>query len=291
MKNLMKVRRGLSKLIAFKIIVFVRFFQQWVFSLLLQDNVIKTSDAFSYNDILYGIPAVLTCAEMVLFSLGFWYAFSSTEYSSTAKPREAPLPLLKAVLHAINPWDLIVGMARIFPLCGEVRRTGDWKAYELAMREQGLQGAIRKGVRKYKGRKNNSQGVYQELDDGMESLTKPPETYHGRTESGASYQDTGYYAMSGGTYGQEVYQPPAGSPPDEARGHLMADTMPSGRVRSSSQSYLTTEAAPIGRPRAASQSSLMQESQSQPPGYHDRAPSPSLSTNFTEQPTQGRDVV
>ena len=73
MKNLMKVRRGFSKLIAFKIIVAVRFFQQWIFSILLQNDVIKTSSTFSYNDILYGLPAVLTCVEMVLFSLGFWY--------------------------------------------------------------------------------------------------------------------------------------------------------------------------------------------------------------------------
>lgn len=212
-------------------------------------------------------------------------AFSSTEYSSDAKPRDAPLPLWKAVLHAINPWDLILGMARIFPLCGEVRRSGDWKAYQAAMREQGLQGAIRKGVRKYKGRKNNNQGSYQELDDGMESLTKPTETYHGRTESSASYEDAGYYSMSGGMYGgQDVYQPPPGSPPDESRSHLMAE---SGRMRSSSGTYLNPEQTSIGRPRSPSQTSLMQESQTQ---YYDRAPSPSPSANFTTQPTQSRDA-
>ena len=190
-------------------------------------------------------------------------------------------------MHAINPWDLIIGMARVFPLCGEVRRSGDWKAYQAATQEQGFQGAVRKGIRKYKGRKTNNQGAYQELDDGMESLTKPGETHHGRTESGASYPDTGYYSMSGGMYGQEVYQPPAGSPPDEARSHLMAE---GGRIRSSSQTYLNPEAALIGRPRSASQNSLMQESQSQPPGYYDRAPSPSTSANFTAEPTRGRDA-
>lgn len=72
MRSLMKVKRGLSKLFCFKVIVFIRFTQQWVFSLFLQYHVIKTSPAFSYNDILYGIPATATCVEMVLFSLGFW---------------------------------------------------------------------------------------------------------------------------------------------------------------------------------------------------------------------------
>jgi hypothetical protein len=72
MRSLMKVKRGLSKLLCFKLIVFLRFIQQWIFSLLLSNHAIKTSSSFSYNDILYGIPATLTCVEMVLFSLGFW---------------------------------------------------------------------------------------------------------------------------------------------------------------------------------------------------------------------------
>ncbi|KAK0945161.1 hypothetical protein LTR29_003253 [Friedmanniomyces endolithicus] len=123
MKQRMKVRRGLAKLVCFKIIVFIRFAQAWVFSLLLQYNVIKTSPTFSYNDILWGIPGLATCAEMVLFSLGFWYAFSSTEYGSNAKPRDSPLPLGKALLDVINPMDLISGIARIFPLRGEIHRS------------------------------------------------------------------------------------------------------------------------------------------------------------------------
>ncbi len=49
MKQRMKVRRGLAKLVCFKIIVFIRFAQAWVFSLLLQYNVIKTSPTFSVS--------------------------------------------------------------------------------------------------------------------------------------------------------------------------------------------------------------------------------------------------
>lgn len=49
MRKLMNLRRGLSKIVAFKIIVFIRFAQAWVFSTLLQHNVIKTGTEFSYN--------------------------------------------------------------------------------------------------------------------------------------------------------------------------------------------------------------------------------------------------
>lgn len=53
MKGLMKGKRGLSKIVLFKLVVFLRFTQQWIFSILLEDHAIKTSEQFSYNDILW----------------------------------------------------------------------------------------------------------------------------------------------------------------------------------------------------------------------------------------------
>lgn len=48
-----KPRRALSKIIAFKIIVGIRFFQSWIFSTLLQHNVIKVGKMFSYNGMFF----------------------------------------------------------------------------------------------------------------------------------------------------------------------------------------------------------------------------------------------
>jgi hypothetical protein len=76
---------------------------------------------------------------MVLFAAAFWYAFSSTEYSSSAKPKDAPLPIWKAALHALNPWDLIHGMWRIFPLSIEMSRSGDWARWRAFAQQRGLQ--------------------------------------------------------------------------------------------------------------------------------------------------------
>ncbi|KAK0354248.1 hypothetical protein LTR91_003667 [Friedmanniomyces endolithicus] len=222
MKQRMKVRRGLAKLVCFKIIVFIRFAQAWVFSLLLQYNVIKTSPTFSYNDILWGIPGLATCAEMVLFSLGFWYAFSSTEYGSNAKPRDSPLPLGKALLDVINPMDLISGIARIFPLWGEIHRSGDWAQWRAAI-------PINRQIRKYRNKKRAGGNVrYEEVrGEGTEEL-KMPKQSHSRSGSDAfDVEDTPTMGMGG----QTLYQPPSGSPPDDASSSLM----PEGSLRASSQ--------------------------------------------------------
>ncbi|KAK5169024.1 uncharacterized protein LTR77_006333 [Saxophila tyrrhenica] len=284
MKTTMKAKRGLSKIAMFKGIVFIRFVQQWVFSLLLQHDVIKPGPAFSYNDILYGIPATATCAEMVLFSLGFWYSFSSSEYSSTAKPHVRPLPMWKAVLDALNPTDFVLGVVRIFPLCMQVRKTGDWSAYRASTKKQGLAGAIRKGRNRYK---NRGQDRYQELDQGTQNLTRPTESHQS--------QDFGRPSMSGGLGGQCVYQPPGASPPGDEGSYLTGGLDGSGHRRAASQQYLMADHASPGRPRASSQSSLMAESQP-PPGYfkpgqrYDRSRSPSPSP-FAGAPMGGREMI
>ncbi|KAK0252085.1 hypothetical protein B0A54_07788 [Friedmanniomyces endolithicus] len=218
MKQRMKVRRGLAKLVCFKIIVFIRFAQAWVFSLLLQYNVIKTSATFSYNDILWGIPGLATCAEMVLFSLGFWYAFSSTEYGSNAKPRNTPLPLGKALLDVINPIDLLSGIARIFPLWGEIHRSGGWAQWRAAI-------PISRQIRKYRNKKRAGEGNagYEEVQgEGAQEL-KTPKQSHSRSGSDAFDVED---APTTGSGGQTLYQPPSGSLTDYAGTSLLPEASP-----------------------------------------------------------------
>ncbi|TKA66260.1 hypothetical protein B0A55_08419 [Friedmanniomyces simplex] len=216
MKQRMKVRRGLAKLVCFKVIVFIRFMQAWVFSLLLQYKVIKPSATFSYNDILWGVPGLATCAEMALFSLGFWYAFSSTEYGSNVKPRDPPLSLGKAILDAMNPWDLISGIARIFSLSSEMHQSGDWAKYRAAISISGK-------IKDYRNKKRSgANSGYREVGEDMEALNKPTLS-HGRSGSAASETE---YAPTTGLGGQQLYQPPSGSPPDDASSYLMPHASP-----------------------------------------------------------------
>jgi hypothetical protein len=197
---------------------------------------------------------------MVLFAGGFWYAFSSTEYGSDAKPRDRPLPLWRAVLDALNPWDLILGVARVPQIFLHLHRSGGWKAYRAAQKEAGITGAIRKGVRRFQNRKGAKAGRYQELETGMEELKRPGAS-HDRSESGVSHASEPF--MSGAADGQSLYQPPAGSPPDNDRSYLMAENY-DRRPRSSSQGQWN--------------------------GYsYDQSPSPSLRPSMDA--TQGRDLV
>ena len=209
MKKRMRARRGLAKLVCFKVIVGIRFFQTWIVSLLLQYKVVKPNATFSYNgtslflplvtislliasiDISWGIPAVATCVEMTFCSLLFWYAFSSTEYSAEARPNDCPLPTYKAMLHAYNPLDLFMGIAKIPSLFLTLRQSGDWSRWKARRKESGIQGLIRKAVRKTKGTGDGSQGQgrYNRMEEGMESLVAPPRTRDAEGLSTFSQQD------------------------------------------------------------------------------------------------------
>ncbi len=219
------------------------------------------------------------------------YAFSSTEYSSSAKPHIKALPLWKAALDALNPMDLILGVGRFFPLCIEVRKLGDWSKYRAASKDQGLAGAVRKGVNKYKSRTGQGPTRYQELNEGIEPMTKPSESHQS--------MDFARTSMSGGA---AMYQPPQASPPYEAGGYPMAEIDGSGHRRSSSHQYLMADSAAPGRPRASSQGSLMEESRSQQGRPHStsggytagqrydrsRSPSPGM---FRGAPMGGREML
>ncbi|KXT06497.1 hypothetical protein AC578_6076 [Pseudocercospora eumusae] len=223
-KNRIKVRRGLAKLVCFKLIVALRFLQSLIFSILLDHDVIKTSDTFGYNDILYGLESCITCAEMVVLSLGFWYAYSSTEYGSDSNKALTPrIPTYKAAVDAINPWELIVGILRIFSIITHLRATcgfRDWNAYK----EQG-KADKRAQIQKMKGLRG--QGRYQTLD-GMESLMHPGAA-HGRSRP--QFEDTTSAAWHSAG-GHPIHQAPATSPPayEDAESRAGRSTFPDERV-------------------------------------------------------------
>ncbi|EME89792.1 seven transmembrane receptor protein, partial [Pseudocercospora fijiensis CIRAD86] len=217
MTTRIKVRRGLAKLVCFKLIVALRFFQSLVFSILLDHDVIKTSSTFGYNDILYGLENSITCAEMVVLSLGFWYAYSSTEYGSHSKSLSPRVLMYKAVLDAINPWELIVGIFRIFTVITHLRVTGgfqDWNAHKEQVKAD-------KRAQKMKGR-------YQTLD-GMESLAHPGAS-HGRSGSSSQFEDTTPAVWHYSVGGHPIRQAPATSPPAYQDGDLMAESRPGQRT-------------------------------------------------------------
>lgn len=202
---------------------------------------------------------------MVLFAFGFWYAFSSTEYSSAAKPYEKPLPWWRAILHALNPSDLLFGIAKIFPLCGEVHRSGEWKNWSTAQRQKPGEALTKiknlKNLRKQPRGQTEGPYGYGQFDGSTEALTKPVGSHRGRAESEATISDVELYPMTNMS-GQELYRPPSTTPPDQTSSHLMA------------QPYLA-------------------DSRTASPGHwngqsYDRTPSPSV--RVVEEPSHGRDA-
>ena len=90
--------------------------QQILFGILIDHKVLKPSSTFSYVDLLYGLPNVIACAEMVFFAVWFCWVCSPNEYSF-AKQGVAPLPLWKAIPDSLNPKDWILGIGRMFGVC------------------------------------------------------------------------------------------------------------------------------------------------------------------------------
>src|ERR1700753_3440878 len=128
---------------------------------------------------------------MVLFSAGFWYAFSSGEYSSKAKPQKQPMNFFKAIFDAANPLELILGVLRIPMLLSARGQTYAPVKY----------------------------GAGYDRPYGQPAYGQP--AYVGRD---VSLEEGGY-----GGYGPNMYNAPPGPPPtypaanDQSRTHLMAD--------------------------------------------------------------------
>lgn len=87
--------------------------EQWIFNILIEKGVMKPSKSLSMGDLVYGIPNCMLAIEMVLFGALFWYAYSSTEYSTKARPNYEQLNFFHAMFDAMNPADIIKGVLRI----------------------------------------------------------------------------------------------------------------------------------------------------------------------------------
>lgn len=82
---------------------------QFVINILITTKAIKPSGTFSYGDLRYGIPAVLSSIEAIIISAANWYACSPAEYRRSA---QQPLGFFHACLDALNPLDLLQGIVR-----------------------------------------------------------------------------------------------------------------------------------------------------------------------------------
>lgn len=142
---------------------------------------------------MYGIPNTVLAAEMVIFSLGFWYAFSSSEYSSKAKPHKQRMTVFRALFDALNPSDILLGILRAVTVLGGRRQypaAGPVASY----------GNIRS--KSYRHGAHSSEGDVEghAFEEYSQSVFQPlPPTYRNREEEELAQRDLVTGASSGRT--------------------------------------------------------------------------------------------
>ncbi|KAL8751881.1 MAG: hypothetical protein Q9199_006121, partial [Rusavskia elegans] len=121
----------LLKVAAIKLVIFLSFWQTILISFLTSSGAIKPSQRFQGPDLRIGIPSLLLCIEMAIFSVFHLFAFPWQVYdirrsaivASESVPGYLPDPKTaylggplgsKALLDAFNPWDLVKAIGRGF---------------------------------------------------------------------------------------------------------------------------------------------------------------------------------
>lgn len=122
LKTELRGHGALSKLVMFKLIVFIQIIQGPIFSGLLGGKVLKASEHISYEDWSVGIPAFCTCCEMFIFSIIFLFPFTAKPYiyrvpdhENIGYRRNASMSFGSALLDALSPWDVISGACSMGP--------------------------------------------------------------------------------------------------------------------------------------------------------------------------------
>lgn len=119
------------KVVAIKLVIFLSFWQTFVISSITSTGIIKASNRIKTPDIKIGIPSMLLCIEMAIFSVFHLWAFPWRVYdvrrsqivASESAAGFFPDPKTayrggafgsKALMDAFNPWDIIKAVGRGF---------------------------------------------------------------------------------------------------------------------------------------------------------------------------------
>lgn len=123
--------RPLLKISAIKLVIFLSFWQNLLISFLTSSGAIKPSRTLATPDIKVGVPSMLLCIEMAIFSIFHLWAFPWQVYdikrssivASESAPGFLPDPKtayqggrlgIKALADAFNPWDIVKATGRAF---------------------------------------------------------------------------------------------------------------------------------------------------------------------------------
>ncbi|KAK1255080.1 hypothetical protein MKX08_009075 [Trichoderma sp. CBMAI-0020] len=127
LKSELAVHKPMLKLVAFKLIVFLSFVQSIIFLILQNTSSLNPTSKLTYADLHIGIPALLSCIEMVPISVFIAWAYSVQPYSlaradiegasgHTDIPRSYQGGFLgiRAFLAMLNPRETVEGIVFAF---------------------------------------------------------------------------------------------------------------------------------------------------------------------------------
>ena len=124
LKDDLAPHRPFLKVLCIKLVIFFCFWQSWIISLLTAEGgPLKSSEKVAGPDLRIGIPSALTCVEMAIFAVIHLYAFPWKPYDikqypidarATNTPRQYIYGPARAILNALNPWDIVKACGRGF---------------------------------------------------------------------------------------------------------------------------------------------------------------------------------
>ena len=146
LKDDLREHQPLLKVAAIKLVIFLSFWQTILISVLTSTGAIKPSPRIAQPDIKIGIPSLLLCIEMAIFSVFHLWAFPWKVYdirrsaivASESAPGFLPDPKtayrggpfgINALMDAFNPWDLVKAVGRGFKWFAVGRRTREQDIY------------------------------------------------------------------------------------------------------------------------------------------------------------------
>ena len=120
----MKANSVFSKLVTFKLIVFIQLIQLVIFPALEEAGILKPAKTIALDDWTVAMPAFMTCCEMLIFSILFLYPFRPNPYlppkGTDGKSQESLDAVrsqyrhrhgfFRALLDVLNIWDIISGI-------------------------------------------------------------------------------------------------------------------------------------------------------------------------------------
>ena len=197
--------KPLLKVLAIKLVIFLSFWQASAISIGTSTlQIVHPNATIAYPDIKVGVPALLLCVEMALFSILHLWAFpyapyrpgASTAFYPVPDPTKATSPVenahqppsggfmgFRAILDALNIWDFVKAFGRgirwIF--CG-VRRRKEDTSYMVGRGNSLNMGNL--------PRNKHAPSSYESMrpgSDGMDSeYTNVNQAYYGREQDPAT---------------------------------------------------------------------------------------------------------